>query len=202
MSSGGEYTFDSMSSTPEQRIHRVRYAEEGQARYLTFSCFANRPFLRAERTCRWTLERLTALHAEGDFDLWAYVVMPTHCHVIILPHDPTSVPQFLYRWKKSVANRAVAWVQRHATSRLAQMEDRQPSGRHAYRFWQRGGGYDRNIITVGELHEKIRYIHANPVRWGLVDDPLDYQWSSARAWAEGVDGPAPIDRDTLPPLEV
>ena len=61
------------------------------------------------------------------------------------------------------------------------------------RFWQAGGGYDRNIRDEEEMLEKARYIHANPVRRGLVDSPADWKWSSAR-WYEGVrDGELVID---------
>ena len=61
-------------------------------------------------------------------------------------------------------------------------------------------GYDRNIWTVSELREKIEYIHANPVRHGLVAHPREWQWSSWRAWDEGVDEPVPIDRESFPTL--
>lgn len=47
-------------------------------------------------------------------------------------------------------------------------------------FWQRGGGYDRNVRGEDALREKIGYIHANPVRRGLVERAEDWVWSSAR----------------------
>ena len=52
-------------------------------------------------------------------------------------------------------------------------------------FWQLGGGYDRNIHSEEEYHEKVKYIHLNPVRAGLVDDPVDWRWSSA-GWYAGL----------------
>ncbi len=51
------------------------------------------------------------------------------------------------------------------------MLDIQPNGSQAVRFWQRGGGYDRNIHTAEELWEKITYIHRNPVKRKLVHAP-------------------------------
>ena len=35
-----------------------------------------------------------------------------------------------------------------------------------------------------DVHEKIAYIHAHPVRRGLVNQPRDWPWSSWRAWHE------------------
>jgi hypothetical protein len=53
-----------------------------------------------------------------------------------------------------------------------------------HRFWQPGGGYDRNITSIAALRAMIDYIHANPVRRGLVAKPEDWEWSSA-CWYAG-----------------
>jgi len=65
---------------------------------------------------------------------------------------------------------------------LERLTHRYPGGKVEQRFWQPGGGYDRNIVTQKALLSSIRYIHANPVRRGLVQNPLDWEWSSARWW--------------------
>ena len=52
-----------------------------------------------------------------------------------------------------------------------------------YRIWQKGAGYDFNVFTRRKLLEKIRYIHANPVRDGLADTAEAYPWSSAACYA-------------------
>jgi hypothetical protein len=64
------------------------------------------------------------------------------------------------------------------------------------RFWQSGGGYDRNITSPRTLLAAIDYIHLNPVRKGLVEQAADWQWSSARHYQGGI-SPAPID--PIPP---
>jgi putative transposase len=66
-----------------------------------------------------------------------------------------------------------------------------------HRFWQPGGGYDRNVVEIAAVHQIIEYIHANPVRRGLVACAEDWEWSSARWYAEI--RPVPIEMDaTLP----
>jgi putative transposase len=62
------------------------------------------------------------------------------------------------------------------------------------RFWQAGGGYDRNACEPSTVLAMSEYIHANPVRRGLVSRPEDWKWSSA-AWVEGKNSlrPDPID---------
>ena len=44
-------------------------------------------------------------------------------------------------------------------------------------FWQIRY-YDFNVFTQRKQVEKLRYIHRNPVRRGLVDRPEDWEWSS------------------------
>jgi hypothetical protein len=60
---------------------------------------------------------------------------------------------------------------------------RQPNSDIHYRFWQRGGGYDRNVHEITTLRAMIEYIHLNPVRRGLVKEVVDWPWSSARFYA-------------------
>ena len=70
----------------------------------------------------------------------------------------------------------------------------------AYRFWQRGGGYDRNLRTVADIYEKIEYVHNNPVRRGLAASAEEWPWSSCRAWQNGGNVPIAIDRGSLSSL--
>jgi putative transposase len=78
------------------------------------------------------------------------------------------------------------------------MEDQQPNGEVSYRFWQRGGGYDRNLFEPATIFEEIDYFHNNPVRRGLCLKPEDWFWSSAADYAGIRVGPLRIDRESLP----
>jgi putative transposase len=177
-----------------------RYDEPGNAHYLTFSCFHNQPFLKSERTCRWLAEAINAARKKYPFDLWVYVFMPNHVHLLVFPHEETKVSDILSGIKKPVGKLAGHFIRENAPEFIPQMSDRQPDGTIILRFWQQGGGYDRNMYSVQELHEKIRYIHNNPVRQELVLGPKNWVWSSYQAWENGVDEPLQIDRNTLPPL--
>jgi putative transposase len=127
--------------------------------------------------------------------------MPEHAHLLLLPHEGVTMRQILLSIKQPVAQRALRWVRRNAPEFLPSMEDRQPSGRCRYRFWQPGPGYDRNTWTQQELQEKIHYIHDNPIRRGLVARPEDWPWSSWRAWESGEDELVTIDRQSFPTIQ-
>lgn len=53
----------------------------------------------------------------------------------------------------------------------------QPGG-----FWQKRY-YDRNVRDARQFTVKLRYLHRNPVKRGLVDTPEDWRWSSFRHYA-------------------
>jgi len=65
-----------------------------------------------------------------------------------------------------------------------------------HQVWQESF-YDFNIYTERKLHEKLNYMHSNPVAWGLVDDPGDYLYSSYRNYFGGDDNDLPIEVDWL-----
>ena len=60
------------------------------------------------------------------------------------------------------------------------------------RFWQ-ARYYDFNVWTEAKRIEKLRYIHRNPVKRGLVQDPEDWPWSSFRHYVSGVEGVVEIE---------
>ena len=45
--------------------------------------------------------------------------------------------------------------------------------------------FDRALRTVQEYHEKVEYLHLNPVRAGLVRQPQDWRWSSFYEYSGG-----------------
>ncbi len=51
-------------------------------------------------------------------------------------------------------------------------------------IWQKRF-YDFNVWTERKRIEKLRYMHRNPVKRGLVSSPELWKWSSFRAYALG-----------------
>ncbi len=124
--------------------------------------------------------------------------MPEHVHMLVCPHDPSvEVGRFQGAIKEQVARRAIIWIEQNAPRWLPRITVRD-GGRIRRRFWQPGGGYDRNVTDPATVHAMIKYIHANPVRRGLVECAEDWEWSSAR-WYAGI-RPALIEMDPTIPL--
>ena len=113
------------------------------------------------------IDRARHKHA---FDLWAYVIMPEHVHLLVWPREAGySISHLLTSIKRRVSLQALAHVRKSVPAFLARMEDRQPGGRIHYRFWQRGGGYDRNLTEPKTVWAEIDYIQ------------MYFRWSSSGA---------------------
>ncbi len=176
---------------------RQVFNEAGQGHELTFSCFRRYKFLAAEKTCQWLADEIGQARIQLHFSLWAYVFMPEHVHLIIFPRKPDyDIRKILKAIKEPVGRKAVIYLRTHAPEWLPRVTVRRGK-RTERRFWQTGGGYDRNITESHTLFAMIEYIHLNPVRRGLVLRACDWKWSSA-GWFDG-EGQNSLGPDNIDP---
>jgi putative transposase len=119
-----------------------------------------------------------------QFVVVGYVVMPEHFHLLISEPeqgDPSVVMKVLkQRFARQVSK------QRPPGQMLRWAED-EPE--HA---WQKRF-YDFNVYSEHKRVEKLRYIHRNPVKRGLVESPDEWAWSSFRAYAYREQGPVRVN---------
>ena len=163
---------------------RQSYNEPGQAHELTFTCHKRLPLLTKDRTRRWFIGALDQARRRWNFELWAYVIMPEHAHVLLLPkEDEYDISMILKAIKQSVSRRAIEFLGRESPMWLVNLRVPTSTGRMEHRFWQAGGGYDRNVNHVRTAWNAVEYIHNNPVRRGLASAATEWEWSSARFYA-------------------
>ena len=101
--------------------------------------------------------------------------MPTHVHLLLFPLQKIyniSMIQQTIKGKMSTRYRRIL---------LEENPDKFESmciiakGKKTFRFWQTGGGFDRNLWSSKAILYSINYIEANPVRAKLVKNPEDWQ---------------------------
>ncbi|MGI8924505.1 MAG: REP-associated tyrosine transposase [Fimbriimonadales bacterium] len=161
----------------EKRKQRLAYAEAGHAHELTFSCYRGLPLLENDAFKRLFLKSLDKARKRHGFMVLAYVIMPNHVHVLVYPLRRTySVGDILRSIKQPVAQVALREICGNEPMLAKQLT--LPDGRR--RFWRAGGGYDRDLFSSHAIHASNDYIHANPVRRGLCEAVVDWEWSSAR----------------------
>jgi putative transposase len=98
--------------------------------------------------------------------VYGYVVMPEHVHLLLGEPAHGTLADAIHYLKLSFAKRL--------RSRKQTME--------TCSFWQKRY-YDRNVRDARESSIKLRYLHRNPVKRGLVREPGDWKWSSFRHYA-------------------
>jgi len=79
-----------------------------------------------------------------------------------------------------------------AIQMLKQITSQKLRAKHLPRFWQ-VRYYDFPVWTEAKRIEKLRYIHLNPVKRGLVERPEDWKWSSFVHYGTGRDGIVEIE---------
>ena len=94
--------------------------------------------------------------------------------------DASRIDELLKASKRPFSYRIKRLLQQSGSTLLESLMIRQRPGIECFRYWQEGPGYDRNLDRVESVLAAVDYIHLNPVRRGLVQRAVDWQWSSAR----------------------
>jgi putative transposase len=154
-----------------------RYNVPNHGHELTFSCYHRLPLLQNRLFCEYLVEAIVSAQQSHGFDVWAYVFMPEHVHLMFCPiRQPYSISAILKSIKQSVSRRAINWLRQHQPDIIGQLTTGQKHEK--VRFWQDGGGYDRNIFSYKAARNCVYYIHHNPVKRGLAQQPSQWYYSS------------------------
>ncbi|MBD3422065.1 MAG: hypothetical protein GF398_18285, partial [Chitinivibrionales bacterium] len=63
--------------------------QQGHGHELTFYCYHRYDYLSEPTECKLYLSEPEKSRKEHGFELWAYVLMPNHVHLVIWPHQST-----------------------------------------------------------------------------------------------------------------
>jgi putative transposase len=129
-----------------------RHQHSGDLHFVTFSCYRRLPYLNSGAAKRRVEVALESARREYGMPVFGYVVMPEHVHLLVAEPLRGKLATAIQSLKQSVARRL--------------------SGHRAH-FWQQRY-YDFNVCTAAKRIEKLRYIHRNPVKRGLVEKPEDW----------------------------
>jgi len=169
------------------RQNLKRYYGAGHLHFITCSCYARKAFLGTARKHDLFLFVLEQARKRYQFVVVGYVVMPEHIHLLISEpqhKNPSTVMQAI---KLGYARRVLAETRRRRNPAQGTLFDRFPE-----HIWQKRF-YDFNVWSDRKRVEKLRYMHRNPVKRGLVPSPELWRWSSFRAYAFGEKGPVKIN---------
>jgi len=112
------------------------------------------------------LECLQEAAEKQECDVYAYVLMTNHVHLLIAPYKAMGISKMM----QSIGRRYVQYInQTYARTGT---------------LWE--GRYKASLVqSEGYLLTCMRYIELNPVRARMVAHPAEYKWSSYRSHAQG-----------------
>ncbi|MBZ0265232.1 transposase [bacterium] len=169
----------------------IRQEGINAARFLTFGCFKRKYLFRYHHLADLFVEHLDHWRSEEKIQLWAFVVMINHIHLLVFAPE-VDIRKSLKKLKARTGREALTRLQIHDKPTYESLEVLD-HGNVVHRFWQTGGGHDRMINTEKDLVARMNYIHNNPKQNDLIEVPEDYRWSSARFWKTGE--PVPLRMD-------
>ena len=166
-------------------LHRTYGAQH--LHFITCSCYRRLPYLNSAKARDRFLAILEETRQRYRFVVVGYVVMPEHIHLLISEPDrgtPSTVMQVV---KQRTACALLPRKRRRDPRRRGLFDD---EARRA--LWQ-ARFYDFNLWTTKKRVEKLRYMHRNPVKRGLVELPEQWRWSSYRFYLLEESGPVQVN---------
>lgn len=168
--------------TPRDRALRHQKGLFGLADELLAQDTAGPKWLGKEPIARLMVDALF-YHHRRLYILLAFVVMPNHVHVLLIPMEqrPTEGPDVASSLNSGAGLPAMPVPLRQITHSLKSYVAHEPSRRLARPprpFWQ-DESYDHWVRSEAELGRVVTYVESDPVRSGLADSPEEWRWSSA-----------------------
>ena len=165
----------------EQHRKLVRhYHEPGDLHELTFSCYRRMPLITNDSWRKMLCQSIDKAFDTWQFRLVAFVLMPEHVHLLVMPRlKIVKIDKLLSAIKQPYSARIKRHLIESQSLLLQRLTVRERPGKTCFRYWQEGPGYDRNLTNPHTVFASIQYIHENPVRRGLVTKSTDWKWSSA-----------------------
>jgi len=160
------------------------YHEPGDAHELSFSCYHRTALLTNDVWRGYLADSVENACRSHRFRLVAFVFMPEHVHLLVLPDvDSPDIGAFLAAVKRPCSASVKQDLVAAGSRLLDKLTVLERPGKTVFRFWQEGPGYDRNLQHDDSVSSSIDYIHNNPVRRRLCREATDWLWSSARFYA-------------------
>jgi len=158
------------------------FDHDGRARFITFCIHRQIPILTNDPFRQIVVDSIDDLRRQEGFRLLAYVIMPEHIHLVLIPGENTEIGPLVGEIKRISALRIHEILldkNSHLLNKFVVQRDRHSP----FALWQRRC-HDHNCRTDDAVWSRVEYCHFNPVTRGLVRNPEDWVWSSYR-WYQG-----------------
>jgi len=166
-----------------QSMQLKHFDHDGRARFITFSTHQRLPILSNALFFQIVVESIDEVRKTSGFRLLAYVIMPEHVPLVLVPRIESNIGQVIGEIKRVSARKIHGAIKTGKPALLSKLTITR-NAREKFALWERRC-YDHNCRTDESIWEKVTYCHANPVKRGLAKHPTDWLWSSSR-WYLGL----------------
>ncbi|MBV8390965.1 MAG: transposase [Mucilaginibacter sp.] len=139
------------------------------------------------------LESLKHCQQKKGLILYAYVIMNNHVHLIASANEGYNLSDILRDLKKFTSKKLISEIENNIQESrkrwmlwIFRSNGERNSNNEKYQFWQQ----DNHPVCLDSGHlidQRLDYLHNNPVKEGIVEEPEHYVYSSARDYA-GIKG--------------
>ncbi len=180
-------------------MDRYRVTEDFGLYFVTFTIIKWLPLFNYVAPTKILIDSLKYCIQNKNLRINAYVIMPNHFHGIVfdanLNHD--NLNRTLTNFRKFTGRQIADYVDANLPRAYSSVLRGENLHDRERRLWQ-SGWHSEGIYSENFWQQKVDYIHENPCRKGLVEDPQEWRYSSASFWMEGKSVDLPIaDLDWL-----
>ena len=173
--------------------------QAGHIYFVTASICGWKPLFRNESYAQIILNSLSWFREKHICKIFAFVVMPTHIHILLFPIT-FEISHVIQRFGSYTAHAILTQLKEDESEELLEyFRGCAVDKREKFRIWQ--DIQAENIFTTAVAEQKLDYIHQNPARGNppLVLNHSEYLYSSARFYDDGLPSIIPLDdlRDFL-----
>jgi hypothetical protein len=163
--------------------------EEGTLYYVTLTIVGWMDVFTRKEYVYDLMKNIKYCQANKGLDLYAYVIMSNHIHLIAQSNDvPLNI--LLGNFKSYTSKQLIALIDSNSQEsrkewmmRMFGYYGKGNSQNEEYQFWQ-NGNHPVGLWSPSVIKQKIDYLHNNPVKQGIVAKPEDYLYSSANEFSE------------------
>jgi len=149
--------------------------------YFTSVAHPRLPIFRTDKLKQVLCDSYCEARLKHSILILAYVIMRDHVHGLV--YSEREMGDTLRLLNGISARRVIQYLKDNDLKQsLFKLRGEVRERNHRHSVWQHPAD-SLEIIGEETFQQKVEYIHRNPVRAGLVYDPLDYRYSSARQWA-------------------
>ena len=161
-----------------------RYYGSGYSHFITTSCYQRKALLATVQSRDLLLEVVEQVRRRYYFAVVGYVIMPEHIHLLLTEPKRGNPLKVMQAIKQGFARR---FLNRLRASEEPPPSDSRNTALDDGHIWQ-ARFYDFVVFTEKKRVEKLRYMHRNPVKRRLVQEPQQWKWSSYRHYEFGERG--------------